>query len=345
MGMKACKRFLLSAVPLLTAVCVLLGGCGADNARETGDTQSAIDTQSAAGVTEEQTAAAETAFDPALSIPGAIEREDIMNHEKILLWPEDHIPYLIEDDKKGLMPTIRAYLCEGADSCVVIFPGGGYFQLSDESEGVEVAKAYNAQGFSAFVVNYRYEPYDGRATLADAQRAIQYVRYYADDFGIDPDKIALCGFSAGGHLAVMTAEHPAEAAENLAGDRIGAMRSTPDLCILAYPVTTLGDGTYETMPRIFLGDQMDNADEIAKYSYPYNLSAMPSTFVFYSVKDTTVDFEKNSIAFADAMRDIGGDVVFKEYADAGHGVGLGTQYKDFSAWIADSSEFMRERGF
>ena len=335
---KMMKRLLKRTLLLLTAFLLFAGmtGCSGDAAvgEETG-------THPVDSVLEEDTTAETEPVIPLLptAVPTA---EQIENHEKILLWPEDNIPYLIEDDEKGLMPTIRAYLCEGADAAVVIFPGGGYFQLSDESEGVAVAEAYNAEGFSAFVVNYRYEPYDGRATLADGTRAIQYVRYFADTFGIAPDKIAVCGFSAGGHLAVMTAQHPAE---NIVGDEAGAVRSAPDACILAYPVTTLGDGTYETMPRIFLADNRDNADEIAKYSYPYNLAAMPSTFVFYSDLDTTVDFEKNSIALYKAMTDAGLDAEIKAYTDAPHGVGLGTQYDAFSGWLGESVTFLRAHGY
>ena len=275
---------------------------------------------------------------PAVPAPDA---DTIKNHTKIPLWDEENIPYFIEDG--GRDATIQTYLAEGADASVVIFPGGGYFQLSEESEGTAVAEAYNEQGFNAFVVCYRYEPYDGRATLADGQRAIQYVRYHAETFGIDPDKIAVCGFSAGGHLSVMTAEHAPE--ENLAGDAVGACSSLPNACILAYPVTTLGDGTYVTMPRIFLGDKETDETEIAKYSYPTNLDLMPPTFVFYSEKDSLVDYAKNSVAFADAMRAAGKTVVCKSYPDGEHGVGLGTPYKEYSAWVADSVQFLKENGF
>ena len=325
------KQFFKRTVLFLTSLLLLVGcASGTAESQQTGtDSDSAQD-----AVTQ----AAEQL--PAVTPPTA---EQIANHERILLWPEDNIPYLLENDEKGLMPTVRAYLCEGADSAVVIFPGGGYFQLSEDSEGVDIAKAYNDAGFSAFVVNYRYEPYDGRAILADGQRAVQFVRYFAADFGIDPDKIALCGFSAGGHLSVTVAEHPVT--DNLAHDAIGATRSTPDACILAYPVTTLGEGTFETMPRIFLAENMENDEEIAKYSYPFGIDTMPPTFVFYSVKDQFVNFEANSIAFADAMKAAGRDVVIREYTDGGHGIGRGTSYPDYAHWHADSVAFLRERGF
>ncbi len=323
-------------VSLLVSACLLLFMTACAGAGDgTADT--------AAGTEAETTAVTEAVMNyPPTAEPTA---EQIANHEKILLWPEDNIPYHIENEEKGLQPTIRAYLCEGSDSAVVIFPGGGYFQLSDESEGVAVAEAYNARGINAFVVNYRYEPYDGRASLADGQRAVQYVRYFADAgvfAGIDPEKIAVCGFSAGGHLAVTVAQHEAE---NIVGDIAGAYRSTPDACVLVYPVTTLGDGTYETMPRIFLADKQNDEAEIAKYSYPYNLAAMPATFVCYSTKDTTVNFEKNSIALYDAMTAAGMDIVKKEYTDAPHGCGLGIGFDDFSQWIDDSAQFLKDRGY
>ena len=184
---------------------------------------------------------------------------------------------------------------------------------------------------------------DTRLVGVEGQRAVQYVRYFAEDFGIDPDKIALCGFSAGGHLSVMVAEHPVT--ENLVGDVIGEVRSTPDACILAYPVTTLGEGTFETMPRIFLGENLGNAEETAKYSYPHAIDTMPPTFVFYSVKDQFVNFEANSIAFADAMTAAGRDVTIAAYEDGGHGIGLGTQYNDYSRWHADSAAFLENHGF
>ena len=324
------KRTLLALTSML-----LLVGCAS------GSTEPAQTDVSDTGA--DTTAQAVTEPAPVYPDIAAPDAEQITGHDPILLWPEDNIPYLIENDEKGLMPTIRAYLCDGADAAVVIFPGGGYFQLSDDSEGVDIAKAYNDAGYSAFVVNYRYEPYDGRAILADGQRAVQYVRYFAEDFGIDPDKIALCGFSAGGHLSVMVAEHPVT--ENLVGDVIGDVRSTPDACILAYPVTTLGEGTFETMPRIFLGEDLGNAEQTAKYSYPYAIDIMPPTFVFYSVKDLFVNYAANSIAFADAMTDAGRDVVIREYTDGGHGIGLGTSYPDYAHWHAESVAFLRERGF
>lgn len=319
------KRFCRAAVLSLACLTLTaLSGCGGQTADEPKETNAARETKEGK----------ET--DPPAAVSATAEE-----HPKLPLWEENNTPFRMENG--GREATIQPFLTEGADAAVIIFPGGGYFQLSEQSEGIAVAKAYNEQGFSAFVVCYRYEPYDGRATLADGQRAIQYVRYHAEEYGISPEKIAVCGFSAGGHLAVMTAEHAPE--ENLAGDEIGDCSSYPNACILGYPVTTLGDGTFFTMPRIFLGEKQTEEAEIAKYSYPTNLDLMPPTFVFYSEQDTAVDYLKNSVAFAKAMRDAGKTVVCRGYKDGAHGVGLGTAFPDFSAWLGESARFLKDIGF
>lgn len=267
-----------------------------------------------------------------------IDMTKISSHEKIALWESGNIPY--DKGADTLQATIRAYLADGADSAVVIFPGGGYFQLSDDSEGVAVAKAYNQKGISAFVVNYRYKPYDGNAILADGIRSVQFVRRYAKDFGIDPEKIAVCGFSAGGHLAMLVCEK-ANTFVSPVSDSISAYNAHPNACILGYPVVTLGDGTYPTMPEIFLGDKKDDETEIAKYSYPYNLSDMPATFAFYGEKDTAVDYSKNAEAITAALKAAGKTAECHAFSDAGHGIGLGESYADYSRWFDLSVTFLQ----
>ena len=266
-------------------------------------------------------------------LPTAAQLE---SHAPMNLWHEGEAPYQLEgrEDNAVILP----YLVEGASQAVVIFPGGGYVQLSSKNEGTAVAEAYNQKGVSAFVVKYRCQPYGGDAILADGMRAVQYVRYFAEEFGIDPDKIAVLGFSAGGHLATMVCQHAPQS--NLAGDAIGETCAVPDALLLGYPVTTLGDGTYETMPGVFLGSEKNNAARIAEYSYPYNIAAMPPTFIFYSKLDTFVDPAKNAAALAALMKRSGKTVELHAYADGGHGVGLGTEYAAYSEWLDASVSFL-----
>ena len=236
----------------------------------------------------------------------------------------------------AVFPTIRAYLAERATRTVVIFPGGGYFQLSVIGEGINVAKALNERGISAFVVTYRYAPCDRHAILADGQRAVQFVRYYAEDFGIDPEKIALMGFSAGGHLAMCVSEHP----EGEYFDEISAADSHPNACILAYPVTTLEDGTFPTMPPIFLGEEHLTLAPV--YSYGYRVSAMPPTFIWYSQKDTAVNYVKNAEALSTALIGAGIPSECRAFSDGGHGVGLGLDFPECAAWLDLATAFLEK---
>ena len=257
-----------------------------------------------------------------------------MTHRPIPLWGDRMPPYPMAS--ANTVPTVTPYLADHAKYAVVIFPGGGYFQLSVGSEGVAIAKALNARGIAAFVVTYRYAPHDGRAILADGHRAMQFVRYHADAFGIAKRPIALMGFSAGGHLAMCVAEH----SPSYSMDTIGKESHRPDACILGYPVVTMGDGTFPTMPRIFLGEKADDATMIAKYSYPHRLAAMPATFLWYSKKDTAVDYEKNAEALFSALCDEGIPTECHAFADGGHGIGLGLDFLECAAWLDLAVSFM-----
>ena len=98
------------------------------------------------------------------------------------------------------VPLLVPYLAEGSDSCVILCPGGAYLTKSMDSEGAEVAEYLNQAGISAFVLWYRSYPYRAPLMYLDCQRAVRYVRYHAAQYGIDPNKIAAAGFSAGGNL-------------------------------------------------------------------------------------------------------------------------------------------------
>lgn len=102
-------------------------------------------------------------------------------------------------------PFLVPYLVEGSEQAVILYPGGAYLTKSMVEEGEDIAQVLNQAGISAFVLWYRSYPYRAPIMFLDAQRAIRYVRYHAKTFGINPEKIALAGFSAGGNLAGVTA--------------------------------------------------------------------------------------------------------------------------------------------
>lgn len=99
------------------------------------------------------------------------------------------------------IPTIRPFLTEQSDLSVIIAPGGGFCYKEMVSEGFDMARSMNERGISAFVLDYRVNPYGAPVGYLDMQRAIRYVRYHAKEFHISPDKIGVMGFSAGGYIA------------------------------------------------------------------------------------------------------------------------------------------------
>ncbi|MCQ2429528.1 MAG: alpha/beta hydrolase [Clostridia bacterium] len=350
----------LSALLLLCTVglCLGLAGCGKtpDDGPVGTDTEPADGTGNAEDadsvtepgtfpVTEPATEADTTPdFDP---VPPNFTADDVSAHREIPLFADMEIPFY--DEKVGLAPTIAPYLVEGSTACVVIFPGGGYFQRTDGGEGIEIAEAYNAAGLSAFVVRYRYDAagvsgsvtYDRHAIMADAQRAVQFVRYYADEFGISRDKVAVCGFSAGGHLAMVIAEHADELYEGASESAIGWCDSHPDALVLGYPLVNMKNAYY-TVPIIFLNGEQKDPDAIAKYSYTYRLEALPPTFMFAYKKDDTVSVRLNAQAMQKDMEEAGLRVECYLFNDGAHGIGLGKNYADYSRWHDLSVAFLKD---
>ena len=362
------KIFSLILAVAMFALVFSVFGCGSEKGEET--TAAPAQTTEATTATEAATtekiettatSAEETTTElpPETTIPPVkpeypvdIDMNAVRNHEKISLWGEGDAPFEIEDEKVRQKfyheATIQAYLVDGSDKCVIIYPGGGYGGLT-AAEGGVIAQAYNEKGISAFVCNYRQNKYTKDdivayhrdAFLADGQRAVQFVRYYAQAFGIDPEKIAVCGFSAGGHLAMYVCEHEAK---NVKGDEIGRTYGVPNLCILSYAVTVLEPGVSTvTTGHIFHSDA-ERADKelIAFYSYNYAPEKMPPTYIWYSKNDKTVDYNVCSVKFAEKLSSLGITVKIDGFSDGGHGIGLAKDYPDCAKWLDNSVNFINE---
>src|SRR5262249_43054863 len=136
-------------------------------------------------------------------------------------------------------PTLTIYLPspdKANGTAVVVCPGGGYQFLADDHEGKQVAQWFNARGVTAFILRYRLAPrYHHPAPLQDAQRAIRTVRARAKEWNVDPQKIGIMGFSAGGHLASTAGTH-FDAGKADADDPIDRVGCRPDFLILCYAV-------------------------------------------------------------------------------------------------------------
>lgn len=285
-------------------------------------------------------------------LQGAEILEGYENGTPIALWAsEEDVPFYDSSIAEQKISTITPYIAEENKNggCVIICPGGGYQKVGIEAEGEEPAAALNEQGISAFILDYRVAPYTYEAMLSDVMRAMRYVRYHAEVFGIDPDKIAIMGFSAGGHLSAMALEHYDEDTQSL--DRIDKVSARPDYGILCYSVLSFEDAYVHADSRErFLGtENLTNTELLNKYSAEKNVTAdTPPCFVWHCMGDKGVPFE-NSQLFADAMKEAGVECELHIYREGAHGIVLATAYKErgleVGSWFDSCISWLRGKGF
>ncbi len=240
------------------------------------------------------------------------------------LWegpaPQSHGSALADTPRLLLFPAPKSDL--GPAAAVVICPGGGYRGLSMVKEGANVAGWFQAHGVSGFVLVYRL-PVNGYlhpVPLGDAQRAIRLVRSHSADWNVDPAKVGIMGFSAGGHLA-STAETHFDAGLPRAADPVDRFGSRPDFAILAYPVITMKDPLAHKGSRDkLLGPNPDPA-LLENLSNETQVTAeTPPTYLIAALDDRSVPPE-NSRMFYKALQDKGVDGVLKLLPSGGHGFG------------------------
>lgn len=223
----------------------------------------------------------------------------------------------------GFMPTLTAYIIDDASTsekarkrpCVVVFPGGGYWFCS-EREAEPIALQFLAAGIPSVVVDYCVAPANHYpSALEDASEAIKLVRKHADEWGIDRDKIAVIGFSAGGHLAASIStlwdEEPIKTPD-------GANK--PNAAILCYPVISSDDTIWHKGSF----DNLCNGDEalVKAMSLENRVSEKtPPCFIWHTFTDGAVPVE-NSLVFANALRKAGVSCEMHIFPEGPHGLSL-----------------------
>ncbi len=263
------------------------------------------------------------------------------------LWPAG-TPGSRGDNPDLDVPSITVYRPEAArasGSSVVVCPGGGYGHLAMDHEGRQVAVWLNEIGVTAVVLKYRLGPrYRHPAMLDDVSRAIRTVRFRAKEWGLDPDRIAVMGFSAGGHLASTVATH-FDAGNPDSDDPIERVSSRPDRLILAYPVVALATTHgHAGSRRNLLGDSPP-AELVESLSNERQVTAeTPPTFLVHTTEDKAVPPE-NSLLFAMALRKHGVSVELHLFEKGRHGLGLGGGDPAFSEWPKLCENWLRNQGF
>ncbi len=265
-----------------------------------------------------------------------------------LLWA-DAAPGA-KGDADGDRPSITIYLPANetaTGAAVVICPGGGYGHLAIDHEGHQIARWLNSFGVAGFILKYRHRNsgagYGHPAPLTDAQRAISTVRARAAEFGVDPARIGILGFSAGGHLASTAATH-FHAGRADTDDAIDRVSCRPDFAVLVYPVISLTEWfTHQGSKNNLLGRDAD-AELVRKYSSELQVTAAtPPTFLLHTDEDTGVPAE-NSVYFYLALRKAKVPAEMHIYEKGRHGVGLGATAGAVGSWPKRCEEWMRGRG-
>lgn len=258
------------------------------------------------------------------------------------LWEQD-IPGQ-ESVEEKFTPYMTPYLLqnETPHGAVLVLPGGGYERRADH-EGDPIAMWLNSIGLSAFVVHYRVAPYRHPYPLGDAQRAVRLVRHHAKEWNIDPDRIGILGFSAGGHLAASASTHFDEGNPE-AVDAVDRQSSRPNASILCYPVISFKEYYHEGSMSRLLGE---NPPEELRNALSLELAVKPETppsFLWHTADDGAVPVE-NSLMYAKALSNQRIPFELHVFPEGRHGLGLAEEDASVSQWTGLCAGWLQKIGF
>jgi acetyl esterase/lipase len=290
-----------------------------------------------------------------LARPAVTQEGAAAQPETLTLWPLG-APSAKGTDPDKDVPTLTIWRPRpeiATSSAIVVCPGGGYGMLAVDHEGKQVAEWLNSLGITAFVLKYRLGPrYHHPAMLQDAGRAIRTVRADAEKWKLDPHKVAILGFSAGGHLASTAGTH-FDGGKPDSDDPIERVSSRPDRMILVYPVIALATPYGHTGSlKNLLGDNPSN-ELIESLSNERQVTKdTPPTFLAHTNADKGVPAE-NALLFTLALRKAGVPVELHLFEKGPHGLGLGggtanfrvPPEPSFKAWPKLCETWLRNQGF
>lgn len=267
---------------------------------------------------------------------------------KVRLWPEGAPGAKGDADKDQPFVYVWSAAKEKANGAAfVVCPGGGYGGLAADHEGTQVAKWFNGLGVSAFVLHYRLgsQGYHYPIQLMDVQRAIRHVRANASQYGIDPNRIGIVGFSAGGHLTSMAATLFDEKPAGATNDAVDQVSARPDVAAPTYPVISMiADFGHKGSRKNLLGPN-DNDDLARQVSTELRVTPKtPPIFLFQTDEDTVVPAE-NAVSFYLACRKNGVPAELHCYRPGPHGVGLFLGDPVLGTWSGHLRDWLRNQGF
>jgi len=265
-----------------------------------------------------------------------------MSDHLIPIWPDT--PPGFEPSYQQPVPTLAPFLLHsgGPHAAVLVLPGGGYAGKADY-EGAPIARWLNTLGISAFVLDYRVTPYHHPVPLMDAKRALQVIRSRADEWHIDPNKVGILGFSAGGHLASTSGtllDDPAE----MKIDGTSILSSRPDAMILCYPVISFGEYGHVGSMENLLGTNPPAAQRAALSTDQQVTKATPPAFIWHTANDDAVPV-KNSLLFAQALSTQHIPFELHIFPDGRHGLAMGETAPQVAQWTSLCAAWFKQIGF
>lgn len=264
----------------------------------------------------------------------------------ILLWPAG-APGALGNGAAD-EPAITPYLpspVTATGTAAMVFPGGGYEHLATDKEGTQIAHWLNALGIAAFVVRYRLGPrYHAPIMQEDALRAVRMVRARASLWKLDPNRIGVVGFSAGGHMAATAGTH-FDAGNPTSADPVERVSSRPSFMVLAYPVITMERPYAHRGSRTeLLGDAPTPAMMDSTSNELHVTQDTPPTFLVATTDDASVPVE-NSLLFYRALHAAGVPAELHLFQHGRHGFGLAASDPALAQWPALAAGWLRANGW
>lgn len=273
-----------------------------------------------------------------------------MPQDPLPLWPAGIpgtvVPGQEQHERAKEVPHLLPFLLPGEQvrPLVVVCPGGGYGGRAPH-EADPIALWLNGLGLHAVVCHYRVFPWRHPQPLHDAQRAIRLVRHRAAAWKVDPGRIGIVGFSAGGHLVCSTANF-GDDGDPTAADPVARQSSRVNALIACYPVITNANlkghqGSFTNL----LGSDPDPALWRRMSLENSVTTANPPTFIMHTADDPVVPLE-NALVYAGALRAAQVPVALHVYPHAPHGIGLGRDFPGSARrWTADCEAWLHELGW
>lgn len=253
----------------------------------------------------------------------------------IKIWGNE-MPYRLETIEPGtnaldsvdFEPYIQAYPA-GSKGAVIVLPGGGYVNRAPH-EGDTFGEWFQSIGITAFVFQYRVAPNAHPAELSDVQRVIRYVRHHADEYGIDRNKIAIMGFSAGGHLAGSASVHYDKKMYEPT-DEIDNESAKPNLSILCYPVIDMGEYRHDGSRQNLLSSRPTEEMKEFMSLHKQVTADTPEAFIWHTSSDGAVPVA-NSLLYAEALSRYNINFEMHIYPLGCHGLGLAPNEEYVAKW-------------